>query len=509
MTKELKQKQSLYDRFIEAMTRLGEKLPPLFILFMWLFVIIAVITTIMGIFNVSTTNPLSGEVVPVQAFFSADGIGWFFTSFIDNAMGFAPFGLVLIISIAVGVCEISGLFPVLIKRTLMKIPPAFLTVAVIFLGMLFNLASDSAIVIVPALAGLIFYMVGRNPVVGILAGYASAAGAFGANITVTSLDAVLFPLTNQAAATIDPSVQVSMVSNWFFFAASTVLLTIVGSIITIKFIEPKFKDTPCDAIASEPENIELTDLERKGLRNVLIATLIFIATVLVMIVPYNGWLRGENGQVINSPFMDGLPIIIFAFFLVIGIVFGFTTKAYKKLNDVVETMAETVITLKNFIICIIMIAQLTALFNWSNLGTYIALSGYNIVSSIGLNSLVLLIALIIITMIASIFITSASGLWSIFAPMFVPVFMLLGFSPAVVQAAFRIGSPVISIVSPFMIYTPMALSYISKYTTKFNIGRLISAMIPYSVGFFIIWVLQLVVWVVFDIPLGPDGFIYL
>lgn len=509
MTKELKQKRSLYDRFIDAMTRLGEKLPPLFILFLWLFVIIAVITTIMGLFHVSTVNPLSGEVVSVQSFFSADGISWFFTSFIDNAMDFPPFGLVLIISIAVGVCELSGLFPVLIKRVLINVPHTFLTVAVIFLGMFFNLASDAAIVVVPALAGLIFYMVGRNPVVGILAGYASSAGAFGANIIVTSYDALLYPLTNQAAATVDPAIQVSMVSNWFFFAVSCILLTIVGSFVTIKFIEPRFKDTPCDAVTKEPENFPLTDLEKKGLRNTLISSLIFIGIVLAMVIPYNGWLRGENGQIINSPFMSGLPIIIFAFFMTNGIVFGFTTKVYKKLVDVVDAMAETVSTLKSFIICIIMIAQLTALFNWSNLGTFIALSGYNAVSSIGLNAVVLLIALTIITMIASIFISSASALWSIFAPMFVPVFILLGFNPAVVQAAFRIGSPILSIISPFMVYIPMVLSYLAKYTTKFNIGKLISAMIPYSVAFFIIWVLQLVVWVVFNIPLGPDGFVYL
>ena len=509
MTKELKENSTLYDRFINSMTKLGDKLPYVFVLFLWLFGIVAVITTVLGWFNLSMTNPVSNEVVEVKSFFSAEGLGWFFSSFFDNVMDFPPFGIVLLFTIAIGVCEVSGLFPVLIKRLLVNVPTTFLTVAVVFLGMIFSLAGDASIVIIPALAGLIFYTAGKNPIVGILAGYGAAGGGFGANLIVTSYDALLYPLTNKAIATVDPSIQVSMVSNWYFFAASCIILTITGTFVTIKFVEPKFGKIPCDALTEKLENAPLTDIEKKGLRNVLIATIIFISTVLIALVPQNGWLRGENGALINSPFMSGLSFILFAFFIVIGAVFGITTKVYKDINDISASMAEAVVSLKGFIISTIVIAQLTALFNWSNLGTVTALSFYKLINVIGLNGGALLIVLVIITMIASIVLSSASALWSIFAPMFVPTFMLLGFDPAVVQAAFRIGSPILSIVSPFMIYIPMVLTYIAKYTKKFNVGQLISAMIPYSVAFFIVWVFQLIIWVMFDIPLGPDGFIYL
>lgn len=509
MTQELKTKRSPYERFVDWMSRVGEKLPSPFVLFLWLFAIVAVITTIMGLFHASVTNPVSGEAVAVQGFLSADGLSWFFTSFIDNVMDFPPFGLVLVIALAVGICEASGFFPVLFKKLLMNVPSTLLTAAVIFFGMLLTCAGDAGIILVPTLAGLIFYTVGKSPVVGILAGYAATAGTFGANVIPSSYDALLYPLTNQAAATIDPTAQVSMLSNWFFFGTSCILFTIVGTFVTVKFIEPRFGNLPCDAITEKPENKPLSDLERKGLRNVLIATLVFIAIILVLLIPHNGWLRGENGGIISSPFMEGLPFVFLAFFSTIGIVYGFTTKVYHKLMDVADAMGETVASLKGFIVTVIAIAQLVALFNWSNLGTYIALSAYNAVSSIGLNSLILLIALVIITMIASLFISSASALWSIFAPMFVPTFMLLGFSPAVVQAAFRVGSPVLSIISPFMVYIPMIITMVTKYTKKFNIGQLLSAMIPYSIFFLVVWIIQLIVWVVFNIPLGPDGFIYL
>lgn len=507
---EKQKKRSLYTRMIDKLEKVGDKLPSPFMLFVYLTVIVIVITTILALFGVHVTDPVSGNPVYVKSVLSSEGLGWFCTSFINNVMEFAPFGLVLLISIAVGVAEQVGLFPVLIKRTLMHVPSSLLTLAVVFIGIIFNFASDAAIVIVPALAGLIFYTVGKNPIVGILAGFASSAGAFGANLIFTSYDALLYPLTNEAAATVDPTMQISIVSNWYFFAVSCILLTIVGTVVTIKFIEPKFGNLPCEAIdESSLESQDITPLEKKGLRNVLIAVIVFLVVLALLIVPSNGLLRGENGSIIDSPFMDGIPFFIFIFFLMIGIVYGFTTKAMKSVEDVPKMMAESVVTLKGFIASIIIIAQLIAIFNWSNLGTFIALSCYNLVIDIGLNGIWLLIALVIITMITSIFISSASALWSMFAPMFVPMFMLLGFSPAMIQVAFRIGSPVLTIVSPFMVYIPMVMTYMSKYTKKFNIGMLISAMIPYSVSFFVIWIIQMLVWVFFNLPLGPDSFVYL
>lgn len=512
MASNIKEKKSFYAKLVEKMERVGNKLPSPFIMFMYLTAAIIVIIAILGIIGVHITDPSNGQTIYIKSLFSKEGLGWFFPNFIKNIMDYSPFGLVLLLTVAVTLADQVGFFPVLIKRSLLKVPPFLLTIVVITLAILFNFASDAAIVVVPPLAGLIFYMVGRNPIVGILAGYAAAAGGFGANLIVTSYDALLFPLTNSAAATVSGSnvEPMTMVSNWYFFAASAVILIITATFITIKFIEPRFKNIECDnADKTLLQQKTLTSIEKKGLRNVLISVIIFLAIILLLILPKNGLLRGADGGIIQSPFMDGIPFIIFAFFVMIAIVYGVTTKYIKKVEDIPIMTGEAVASLKSFIASVFIIGQLIAIFNWSNLGKVIGLACYYLAMAIGLNGIWLLFALIIITMITSIFISSASALWSMFAPMFVPMLMLLGFSPAVIQVAFRIGSPLLTIVSPFMVYIPMIMGYIGKYTKKFNLGLLLSAMFPYTIAFTIVWILQLVLWIIFNLPLGPNSFIYL
>lgn len=508
---ENKQKQSFYTRLVEKMEKSGNKLPSPFIMFLYITIALLVITTVLSLFHVHVHDPNTNQEVFVKSFFTKEGFSWFFPNFLNNVMNYAPFGLVLLVSVAVGLAEQVGLFPVVIKRTLMNVPPFLLTVVVCFVAIVFNFAGDAVIIVVPSLAGLIFYMIGRNPVVGILAGYAVAGGVFGSNIIVTSYDALLYPLTNAALPDTASSAQhVTMVSNWYFFAASCIIFTLVGTFITIKFIEPKFKNIALDNVNKEElECGDITPVQRKGLRNVIISIVIFFAILLAFIVPKNGLLRGPDGGLIDSPFMDGIPFVIFAFFVVIAMVYGVTTKHIKKTEDVPAMFGEAVASLKGFIATVIILAQFIAIFNWSNLGKVIALGCYHAATNIGINGIWMLFALVIITMITSIFIASASAMWSMFAPMFIPMLMLMGFSPAITQAAFRVGGPILTIVSPFMVYIPIIMTYIGKYTKKFNVGMLITSMIPYAIGFFLVWIVQLIVWIVFNLPLGPGAGIYI
>ncbi len=508
MGSEKGKKQSLYNRMITKMETSGNKIPSPFVMFLYITIALLIITTVLALLRVHVYDPNSNQDVYVKSLFSAEGFGWFFPNFLKNVMNYAPFGLVLLVTVAVNLAEQVGLFPVVIKRTLSNVPPFLLTLVVCFVAIVFNFAGDAAIVVVPPLAGLIFYMIGRSPIVGILAGYAVSAGVFGSNIIVTSYDALLYPLTNGALS--DSAQQVTMVSNWYFFAASCIIFTLVGTFITIKFIEPKFKDLPLDNVNKEElEEAEITPIQKKGLRNVIISVVIFIAVLLVMLVPKHGLLRGADGSLIQSPFMDGIPFVIFAFFVVIAMVYGITTQQIHKIEDVPVMFGKAVSTLTGFIATIFILAQFIAIFNWTKLGNVIALGCYHFADNLGINGIWMLFALIIITMITSIFISSASAMWSMFAPMFVPMMVLMGFSPAITQTAFRVGAPILTIVSPFMVYIPMVMTYMSKYTKKFNIGMLLAAMIPYAVGFFIVWIIQFVIWIIFKIPLGPGAPIYI
>jgi aminobenzoyl-glutamate transport protein len=105
----------------------------------------------------------------------------------------------------------------------------------------------------------------------------------------------------------------------------------------------------------------------------------------------------------------------------------------------------------------------------------------------------------------NVFIGSSSAKWALMAPVFVPMLMLMGYSPETVQAAYRVGDSTTNVITPLMQYFPVILAFALKYNRKAGIGTLISAMLPYSIFFFIAWVLMFSVWITFDLPLGPGA----
>jgi aminobenzoyl-glutamate transport protein len=103
------------------------------------------------------------------------------------------------------------------------------------------------------------------------------------------------------------------------------------------------------------------------------------------------------------------------------------------------------------------------------------------------------------------FMGSASAKWAILGPVFIPMFMLLGYSPELSQAIFRVGDSVTNIISPMMSFFALIIVYFEKYDSKAGIGTLISTMLPYSLFFFVFWTVLLIVWALFNLPLGPGA----
>ena len=99
--------------------------------------------------------------------------------------------------------------------------------------------------------------------------------------------------------------------------------------------------------------------------------------------------------------------------------------------------------------------------------------------------------------------------WAILAPVFVPMFMLLGFSPELTQGAYRVGDSVTNIVTPMMSYFALIMAFFQRYKPEAGVGTLIATMLPYTVAFLLCWLLLLVVWVLLGLPLGPGAELFL
>ena len=99
---------------------------------------------------------------------------------------------------------------------------------------------------------------------------------------------------------------------------------------------------------------------------------------------------------------------------------------------------------------------------------------------------------------------SASAQWAVTAPIFVPMLMLLGYSPEIVQAAYRIGDSTTNIITPMMSYFGLIMAFAARYVPKAGIGTLISMMLPYSVVLLLSWSAFFFLWVfVLGLPVGP------
>ena len=480
-------KQTWLDKALTVVENVCNKLPDPVILFCWLFLFTAIIGTIATVAGVSLINPASGEAVVSQNFFSADGLDWFLNNMVKNFTGFAPLGLVITMTLGIGLCEESGLIMSLLKGCLSDVPPALIPYLIAFVGTIGNIASDTANIIVPPLAALLYIGAGKHPVVGMICGYAGANAGFTANLMVAGTDSLLQGLTNDAIKGFlpDTTFQVDVTCNWFFMIASTFLCSIVIGFVCTKVVEPRFGKYE----GNTDEKIEkLTSEESKGLRAAAITAIVYI--ILLVIGFFTGPLAAENGAFVGSPLLKGLIPILFVFFSVCAIAYGFASGKFKKSGDISKAMNKQMAAM--------------GLFNWTKLGTLLAIGGADLIQSAGFTGIPLFICFILVVTCVNIFMSSGSAKWAIFAPIFVPMFMLLGYHPGFTQLLYRLGDSPTNAVTPMSAYIWMILATAqTKYMKDIKIGTLISNLLPIAVILEVIWVIFFIIWYLIGLPIGP------
>lgn len=486
--------------------RVGNMLPHPFILFLYIIVILAVVSAVLSCAGVSAVNPTTEEVVKVQNIISRDGLVWIVENMLNNFSTFAPLGLVLAMQMAIGLAEGSGLLDTFMRRAILGVPLWALSATVLFLGINGSIASEASIIIVPALAATAFQAMGKHPIAGLIAGYAATNAGFTANVLITATDALLYGVTEEAAQLIDPSVKLTPAINWYFMIASTFFLTAVGVFVNDRIITPRLGEYKGAEKANERT---ATDLERKGLRYTGIFTVIYLILLLLCVVPKNGILRGDNGSILESPFINGLVPILIVYFILAGVVYGKTVGTIQSSGDVPKMMADSLQSLTGYVVLVFVIAQFINMFSYTNLGTIIAVNASEALQKVGFTGIPLVIGVILLTIVVNFFMTSGTAKWYIFAPIFVPMFMLLGYSPEFAQVVYRIGDSIANPLTPIYPYLPIVIGMAQKYDKDTGIGTIISMTLPYSIGFLLVWIVQIIVWIVFDIPLGPGASVFM
>lgn len=498
--------ENKFSKFLSFVERVGNKLPDPFILFFYLTLALVLFSWILSLFQVAVTHPNTQETVAVKSILSGEGLQFILSNTLTNFTSFAPLGLVLTIMLGIGLAEKVGLLEMLMKRAILNTPKRIITYTIFFIGILGNIASDAAFVIVPPLAALVFLSVGRHPLAGLAVGLASTGIGFTANVLIAGTDALLSGISTEIAKSINPEIIVTPLDNWFFMSVSTFLLAGVGTIITEKYVEPRL-----GVYTGEQQSIDntLSALEKRGLRNTLIVAVVFIAIVVAgMLIP-NSPLLNEDGTLLRSPFLSGIVPVLFLFFVVVGITYGISTKQIKSSGDIPKLMAEAIGGLSGYIVLIFMIAQFVAYFNWSNIAIWLAVQCADILTTLNMTNVFVIVLFVLLTAFLSLFIISGSALWSLVGPVFIPLFMVLGYHPAFIQLAYRIGESSTNMVTPLNPYFAIILSFMHVYDKKAGVGTLMSLMLPYTIVFLIVWIILMLVFALLGIPIGPGVSLYL
>jgi aminobenzoyl-glutamate transport protein len=508
MSEGISKETGLINRFLNFIEVAGNKLPDPAVLFLLLMVLVWFLSWPLSTMEFDAVNPRDNQPIAVANQVNGEGIARLLTSMVSTFVNFAPLGVVLVALLGIGVAEHTGLISAMIKTALGVVPRWLLTPTLILVGIGSHYAVDAGYVLVIPIGGVIFYAAGRHPLAGIAAAFAGVSGGFSANFWVPSgLDPLLQGFTLSAAQLYDPDVQVSIVNNNVFTAASTVLIVLVGWFITDRIVEPRVSSQPVDGDPSQmPKFEEVKPQEVRGMLAALATALLGVAVMAWWASPEDSALRYQ-GSLLNfqAPLMQSIVPLIFLFAIVPAIVHGYVAGTVKSHKDIVKGMSKAMETMAYYIVLAFFCALFIWMFNQTNIGLLLAIKGAGFLKSLGLPGSITIFGIVLLVGLVNLLVGSASAKWALISAVFVPMLMDLGISPDLTQAAYRVGDSSTNIITPLMPYFPLVVVFCQRYVTNTGIGTLVSLMLPYSIALLLLWSALLIIFWALGLPLGTDS----
>lgn len=497
---------SWFQRFLAGVERAGNALPHPATLFVLLAGVIVLASAVASGLGVQVIHPATGKPVTVVNLVTVEGGQRMMTELVRNFLAYPPLGISLACLMGIGLAEHSGLLGTALRWVVLGAPRRWITPMVVFAAVMSNAGSEVGYVLLTPLAAALYHALGRHPLLGLAAAFAGVSGGYSANLLIGSVDVLLAGLSQAAAQIIEPTRLVHATANYYFMFVSTFVITAVGTWVTERVVAPRLGDYGGDTAREDLK--PLTGAERRGLWAAAATLAGLVGLVLWGLLPENGFLVNPKAPAFaQSAFMVGIATFIFLFGFLPGLAYGFVAGTLRNDHDVVEGMIVTMKSMASFIVLAFFAAQFIAYFSWTNLGVITAVSGARLIEHLGIQDLpmVLMVAVVLFAGLVNVLISSASAKWALLAPVFVPMFMLLGYSPEMVQGAFRVGDSVTNIVTPLMSYFPLILTFAQKYEPKAGVGTMIALMLPYSLAFLVAWVLLLIGWIGLALPMGPGA----
>ncbi len=492
-------------RFLDAIEVAGNRLPDPAALFFGLLLVTWMLSAALSPVEFSTLDPRTGAPLRVTNLLAGPELARFLADMVKIFTGFHPLGVVLVALLGVGVAEHTGFISAGLRSLLGITPRKLLTPMLILVAIVSHTAADAGYVLVIPLGAVIFRSAGRHPLAGIAASFMGVSGGFSANFVPSAIDPLLQGFTQAAARVIDPDVSVNPLCNLFFTAVSSLLVIGLGWLVTDRIVEPRLASIPVDGDDdADPGMAALSPLERRGLF-VSLGSVALLAVLLTAAAADQGSaLRSPEGSLtaFTAPLMQGIVPLIFLFFVVPGVIYGYVAKTVRSHRDIVDGMSKAMGTMGYYIVMAFFASLFIDAFGRSNIGALLAIEGASALEAARLPAQITVLGIILLTATVNLAVGSASAKWALLSPIFVPMLMRLGISPELTQAAYRVGDSVTNIITPLMPYFPLVVVYCQRYVKRTGIGTLISLMLPYSLALLVAWSLFLLLYWSLGIPLG-------
>ena len=501
------QSKTFLVRALDRLERLGNKLPDPAVLFLIGMVATWILSRLLSGVSFAEIDPRSQQPIEVVNLFSLDRFAQFLSGMVNEFVSFPPLGVVLVALLGVGVAEHSGFINACLKNLLALTPKKLLTPMLLLVAIVSHSAADAGYVLVIPIGGVIFYAAGRHPLAGIAAAFAGVSGGFSANFIPSGIDPLLSGLTQTGAAIVDAERTVNPLCNIYFTAVSSLLIIIVGWFLTDVVVEPRLRETKVDGDPKEmPQMEELSQPDLKGMWAGLGAIVVGLAALVLWALPADSALRSTDGSLTTyrpaAPLMHSIIPLIFLVFVIPGVVHGFVSGRFKSHRDVIKGMTRSMETMAYYLVLVFFASLFIAAFRDSNIGVLLAVKGATFLKEMGASSGVTIVGIILLAAMVNLLIGSASAKWAMLAPIFVPMLMLVGLSPELTQAAYRVGDSTTNIITPMMPYFPLVVVFSQRYVKGTGIGTVGAMMLPYSIVFLVTWTIFLLVYWGLGLPLG-------
>ena len=510
--------------------------------FLLMTIIVILLSGLFSLFEMqatyNTVNTVTKELEPtlltVESMLSLKGLRYIISNAMTNFLSFGPLGALIVSLIAITIAESTGLLEAVTKRYISKMPRQVFTFIILFIATASSLINDVGYAILIPLTATLYFMNNRNPMLGVVTAFCGVSFGYGVSVFVGTQEIALLDYTENAAKLIDSTAHVALSSNLIFIIATTIILSIVGTIILEKIIAPKIgkykkeeelaqteKYRPISMAAQAAEDelkaIEKEKNEKKGLRYALITAIIFILLFIYSLIsglPGSGLLLDPSEKIyVNQIFGDnaylqnGFTYVVALFFVLTGLAYAFGAKSIKNDKDLLGKINNNFAKLGSIFVLMFVAAQFIAIFKKTNIGEIITTWLANLLEYMEINGIVLIIVTLLLIAISNLFLTSASSKWALFSPIVVPIFMQSNISPAFAQIIMRAGDSMTKGFTPllasFIIYIGFLNLYNLHKDKPITIRKSLQMITPYFLIIAAVWIFIVVGWYITGLPIGP------